>query len=97
MANVALASRRTAARRLVGDGHEVVVESGAGATVGFFNAAYASAGATIASSPDAVWTCALIVKVKELQPAEFAHLVAGTTIFGFASSIATRRFAAVRA
>ena len=31
-----------------------------------------------------MWTCALIVKVKELQPAEFAHLVAGTTIFGFA-------------
>jgi alanine dehydrogenase len=38
----------------------------------------------MAATADALWTCALIVKVKELQPAEFAHLVAGTTIFGFA-------------
>ena len=71
-------------RRLVGDGHVVVVEPGAGAAVGFSDGAYADAGATIAPSSDAVWTCALIVKVKELQPAEFAHLVAGTTVFGFA-------------
>jgi len=71
-------------RCLVGDGHVVVVEAGAGAAVGISDAAYAAAGATIAPSSDAVWTCALIVKVKELQPAEFAHLVAGTTVFGFA-------------
>jgi len=71
-------------RILVGDGHAVVVETGAGAAVGFSDADYAAAGATMASSSGAVWTCALIVKVKELQPAEFAYLVAGTTIFGFA-------------
>lgn len=72
------------ARRLVGDGHAVVVEAGAGAAVGFSDAEYAAAGATLASSLDAVWSCALIVKVKELQPAEFVHLVAGTTVLGFA-------------
>jgi alanine dehydrogenase len=71
-------------RRLVGDGHVVIVETGAGAAVGFDDAAYAGAGATVTPAPDAVWTCPLVVKVKELQPAEFAHLVAGTTIFGFA-------------
>ncbi|MEO8754239.1 MAG: alanine dehydrogenase, partial [Casimicrobiaceae bacterium] len=72
------------ARQLVGDGHAVIVESGAGAGVGFGDADYAAAGATIATSPDALWSCALIVKVKELQPPEFRHLVAGTTVFGFA-------------
>jgi alanine dehydrogenase len=60
------------------------VEAGAGAAVGFTDAEYAAAGAAIASSSDAVWSCALIVKVKELQPAEFGHLVAGTTVIGFA-------------
>jgi alanine dehydrogenase len=72
------------ARQLVGDGHAVIVESGAGAAVGFADVDYVAAGATIATAPDALWSCALIVKVKELQPAEFRHLVAGTTVFGFA-------------
>jgi alanine dehydrogenase len=71
-------------RQLVADGHAVVVAAGAGAAVGFADAEYAAAGAAIASSPEAVWSCALIVKVKELQPAEFPCLVAGTTVFGFA-------------
>lgn len=72
------------ARQLVGDGHRVVVETEAGAAVGFGDDQYQAAGATIATSPDALWSCALIVKVKELQPPEFRHLVAGTTVFGFA-------------
>jgi hypothetical protein len=51
----------------------------AGAAVGRPTPSMA-AGAAIASSSDAVWSCALVVKVKELQPAEFRHLVAGTTV-----------------
>ena len=71
------------ARVLTGDGHEVLVEAGAGARVGFEDAAYRDAGAQIASR-EAVWSCALVVKVKEVLPAEFPLLRAGSTFFGFA-------------
>jgi len=70
-------------RRLVADGHGVRVAANAGAAVGFTDADYRAAGAQIAD-PEAVWRCELIVKVKELQPAEFPLLVRGTTVFGFA-------------
>jgi len=71
-------------RALCGAGHAVVVEHDAGAAVGFTDEAYHAAGATVAAIPDAAWSCDLVVKVKELQPAEFARLAAGTTICGFA-------------
>jgi alanine dehydrogenase len=72
------------ARRLVDDGHAVVVAAGAGAAVGFSDEDYRRAGATVTHGLPEIWSCALVVKVKELQPSEFAHLVAGTTVFGFA-------------
>ena len=65
-------------------GHTVRVERDAGAAVGFADAAYRDAGATIVDAPDAVWECDVVVKVKELQPPECRRLVAGTTICGFA-------------
>ncbi len=71
------------ARQLVADGHEVLVVAGAGAAVGFADADYAAAGARVVPA-DAVWSCDLVVKVKELQPSEYGHLVRGTTVFGFA-------------
>ena len=72
------------ARRLIDDGHEVIVETHAGAAVGFSDADYRAAGATMTSSPDGAWSCELVVKVKEIQPDEYRRLVAGTTIFSFA-------------
>jgi alanine dehydrogenase len=72
------------ARVLCGAGHAVVVERDAGAAVGIADDAYRAAGATIVAGPDPVWSCDLIVKVKELQPPEYLRLVAGTTICGFA-------------
>lgn len=52
-------------------GHGVLMESGAGARVGFADAAYEQAGARLAASGAEVYGCAeLIVKVKELQAAE---------------------------
>ncbi|MEO5766312.1 MAG: alanine dehydrogenase [Casimicrobiaceae bacterium] len=65
-------------------GHAVVVERGAGTAVGFADEAYRAAGARIAETPDPVWSCGVVVKVKELQPAEYSRLRAGTTICGFA-------------
>ena len=61
--------------QLVLDGHEVFVETGAGAGVGLDDAAYAEAGAVVLPTADAVFDAAdLIVKVKEPQAIEIARL-----------------------
>ncbi|MBV9523094.1 MAG: alanine dehydrogenase, partial [Alphaproteobacteria bacterium] len=62
-------------RELVHHGHQVTVETGAGAGIGFTDAAYEKAGAKIAANPAAVFAAAeMIVKVKEPQPREIAML-----------------------
>jgi len=70
---VALTPRGVAALR------DVVVEPGAGLGVGFSDAQYIAAGATLGDA----WQCELVVKVKELQPAEYPKPRRGQTIFGF--------------
>jgi len=60
-------------------GHAVTVQPGAGAGSGFADAAYAAAGARLGDP----WPAALIVKVKELQPAEYGCARPGQTYFGF--------------
>ncbi len=72
------------ARRLVAGGHIVTGGGGAGVAVGFAAGDYAAAGATVARDAAEVWSCDLVVKVKEVLPGEYERLVAGTTIFGFA-------------
>ena len=72
------------ARTLVAAGHSVVVETQAGAASGFLDEAYLAAGATLVADPAEAWRCALVVKVKEIQPAEYALLQPATTVFGFA-------------
>lgn len=67
------------ARALVAAGHALVVEPGAGAGSGFSDADYAAAGAALG----AAWDTDLIVKVKELQPAEQARPRRGQLVFGF--------------
>jgi alanine dehydrogenase len=66
-------------RALVAAGHAVVFEPGAGAGVGFADDAYRRAGA----EPGDAWSGELIVKVKELQPAEYGKPRRGQTVFGF--------------
>ncbi|MDB5804146.1 MAG: ald [Betaproteobacteria bacterium] len=70
-------------RELHAFGHEVLVETGAGAGVGFADADYAAAGARIAMQAAEIYDAELVVKVKELYPAEFALLHPGLTVFGF--------------
>lgn len=60
-------------------GNEVVVESGAGAGVGFTDEAYLEQGAKIGDP----WECELVVKVKELQESEYRKPRPGQTVFGF--------------
>jgi len=57
----------------------VVVERGAGKGGGFADEDYVKAGATIGEA----WDCELVVKVKELQPAEYRRPRRGQTVFGF--------------
>lgn len=58
---------------------DVVVEPGAGLGIGFGDTEYVSAGAALGDP----WQCELVVKVKELQPPEYAKPRHGQTIFGF--------------
>jgi alanine dehydrogenase len=61
-------------RELVGQGHEVFVETRAGVGSGYDDESYRAAGATIASDASAVFEAAtLIVKVKEPQAIECAR------------------------
>ena len=65
----------TAVREYVTHGHQVVVETGAGAGAGYPDEAYVRAGAEILPGPGAVFEGAqLIVKVKEPQPQEWERL-----------------------
>jgi alanine dehydrogenase len=57
----------------------VVVEPGAGIGVGFSDSAYEAAGATLGNP----WECDVVVKVKELQPPEYAKPRPGQTVCGF--------------
>jgi alanine dehydrogenase len=70
--------------RLVHEGHEVFVETGAGAGVGLSDAAYAEAGAKVLGDADQVFEAAdLIVKVKEPQAVEIARLKPRHTLFTY--------------
>jgi alanine dehydrogenase len=69
------------AAALTGAGHEVVVETGAGARVGLADDDYRAAGARIAPDAREAYACGLVVKVKELQRAEFALARAGQVLF----------------
>jgi len=65
-------------------GHDVVVETGAGAGIGADDDAYRAAGARILDSAAEVFAIAdMIVKVKEPQPGEIAMLRAGQILFTY--------------
>ncbi len=71
-------------RELVHHGHEVIVEAGAGAGIGFTADAYSYFGATIANEPQEVFAKAdMIVKVKEPQAAEYKMLRKGQILFTY--------------
>ena len=72
------------ARELVGRGHRVTVQAGAGEGAGFPDAAFEAAGARLEADVEKVWREAeLILKVKEPQAEEVARLSAGQTLFTY--------------
>ena len=71
-------------RELSTHGHEVLVETGAGAAIGMEDESYRAAGATIAPEAAAVFAGAdMIVKVKEPQPRECDMLRHGQVLYTY--------------
>ena len=71
-------------RELVFHGHKVVVETKAGSGIGFDDAAYKAAGATIAKTAKEIFAKAdMIVKVKEPQPNECKMLRPGQLLYTY--------------
>src|SRR5438874_9445921 len=78
-------------RELVHHGHKVVVESGAGAEIGFDDRAYEASGAEILMRAADVFAAAeLIVKVKEPQPEEVSALREDQILFTYLHLAADR-------
>ncbi|MDO8733159.1 MAG: alanine dehydrogenase [Actinomycetota bacterium] len=75
----------------VGNGHEVIIESGAGDGSSIPDHEFASAGAEICSSLEDVWGQAeLVLKVKEPISSEFPLIRSGQMIFTFLHLAASR-------
>ena len=71
-------------RELVHDGHEVIVETNAGAGIGMTDADYQEAGATVVATAKEVYDAAdMIVKVKEPQLAECGMLRPDQVLFTY--------------
>ena len=73
-----------AASEYVAHGHDVLVETGAGAGIGVDDAAYTAVGARIAATTAEIFAKAdMIVKVKEPQPEEWAMLHSGQILYTY--------------
>ncbi|WP_310388804.1 alanine dehydrogenase [Roseateles sp.] len=71
-------------RELTSRGHQVLVQTGAGAAIGLLDEHYVAAGASIAPDAQAVFAQAdMIVKVKEPQPQECAMLREGQILYTY--------------
>ena len=68
-------------RDLAGDGHTVLVETGAGVGSGFYDNEYTRAGAVIVRKDELFRHAELIVKVKEPLPQEYDLLREGLAMF----------------
>jgi alanine dehydrogenase len=71
-------------REYVANGHQVLVETGAGAGIGADDSAYVATGAEIAANAGEVFAKSdMIVKVKEPQPSEWAQLREGQILYTY--------------
>lgn len=71
-------------RELTLHGHQVLVETGAGAGIGIDDAAYRAAGANIAAAPAEIFAMAeMVVKVKEPVAAEYRLIREEQTVFTY--------------
>jgi alanine dehydrogenase len=79
-------------RELTSRGHQVLVQSGAGAAIGLSDEQYSLAGATLTQDVHEVFARAeMIVKVKEPQPQECAMLRPGQILYAYLHLAADRQ------
>ncbi|MBF6468823.1 alanine dehydrogenase [Nocardia beijingensis] len=79
------------AGELAGQGHDVLVQAGAGVGSGFPDADYAAAGARLVPDADQVWREAeLVLKVKEPIAPEYPRMRRGQVLFTFLHLAASR-------
>src|SRR3970040_704354 len=72
--------------------HKVLIQRGAGLGSGLIDRAYEGAGATIVDSAEEAWRQAdMIMKVKEPQESEFAHMREGLILFTYLHLAADER------
>jgi len=72
------------ARELCRHGHQVTIETMAGAAIGFTDQHYTAAGARIAATAKEIYTGVdMIIKVKEPQPVEYRQLQTGQILFAY--------------
>ncbi len=71
-------------------GHEVIVETGAGAGSGFGDADYAAVGATLVADAATAWAQEMVVKVKEPQPSEYGFFRPDLILFTYLHLAAER-------
>ncbi len=70
-------------KRLIGMGHEVVVETAAGVAAAYVDAAYTAAGAQIAATErDALGAADIVLKVQRPEPDEVAAMKRGAVLIG---------------
>lgn len=73
----------TGVQLLVQNGHEVLVEAGAGLGSGIEDSAYVEAGARIEAAAETVWGADMVIKVKEPQESEYKYFRDGLILFTY--------------
>ena len=58
---------------LVGNGHQVFIETNAGVGSGFSNQEYKEAGASVVDKASEIWSCEMVYKVKEPLADEYNY------------------------
>jgi len=71
------------AKALIDAGHQVLIETQAGAAVGFGDEMYQAVGAEIGSGPADIYACPMVIKVKEPQASEYPLLWDGQILFTY--------------
>ncbi|KRF12009.1 alanine dehydrogenase [Paenibacillus sp. Soil787] len=64
-------------------GHDIIVETLAGQSIGFTDEDYTGAGATIVTSAAEVWSADMVVKVKEPLPEEYGYFHEGLILYTY--------------
>ena len=78
---------------LCDSGHELFIETHAGNAIGFTDKHYQEAGAKIVSSPQEIYDCELVIKVKEPQAGEVTMFHPGMILFCYLHLAASRSLA----